>query len=376
MKSKLLFTVFIFSGFFIYSQTGITKIDSIKSNAIWRKYRLYKPLSYTGATAYPLVMNFHGYTSTALAQQYYGNFMPVADTAKFLIVHPQGTLDGSNQPYWNAGLSPSGAKDLQFVSELIDTLKAHYNIDLNAVYSTGLSNGGFMSNYLACNLSNKIAAIGSVAGTMFTSFSPTCNPSRPVPVIHIHGTADATVPYNGAAGEIAVDSLMKYWRLHNNCNAIPTFTNLPDIVPADGGTATRYLWSGGNSGSTNELYKIIGGGHTWPGATTIIGVTNQDFNASVEIWRFFRKYKLNLLMGINNLAPEQLSFSVYPNPSSEKLFINTDKEISVSVNDIFGKEIISPTKTKEINLSNLNPGIYFIKISCEGSFFNTKIVKE
>ncbi len=377
MKLKFLIGLFVLTGFFVSAQSGVTIVDSIKSNGIYRTYRFYKPLSYTGSTAYPLVMNFHGYTSTASQQQFYGNFMPVADTAKFLIVHPQGTLDGSNQPYWNSGISPVGAKDLQFVSELIDTLKTKYNIDANAVYSTGMSNGGFMSNYLACNLSNKVAAIGSVAGTMFTSFSSTCNPSRPVPVIHVHGTADATVPYYGNTTEIAADSLMKYWRVHNNCGATPSFTNLPDIVPSDGCTAVRYLWTGGNSGSTNELYKVNGGELTWPGATFIIGTTNQDFNASVEIWRFFRKYKLNLLLSAEELYKKELAeINVYPNPANNKVNIASDKDMNVKVCDVLGKEIIAQSNSKTIDISELQNGIYFLNITCEGNYFVKKIVKE
>src|SRR5437868_6841191 len=111
MRAKIFLSLLVLAGFFMQAQSGVTVIDSIKSNSIWRTYRFYKPTSYTGVTAYPLVLNLHGYTSNSFAQQYYGNFMAVADTAKFLIVHPQGTLDGSNQPYWNAGLSGTGVND-------------------------------------------------------------------------------------------------------------------------------------------------------------------------------------------------------------------------------------------------------------------------
>ncbi|MGZ3933055.1 MAG: alpha/beta hydrolase family esterase, partial [Bacteroidia bacterium] len=265
-KIRLLLSLLVLAGFSVCAQTGVTVVDSIFSGSIYRSYRLYIPSSYTGSNAYPLVMNFHGYTSNALQQQYYGNFMPIADTAKFLVVHPEGTKDTYGYEYWNAGISTAGANDLQFVSDLIDSLKLLYNIDASAIYSTGLSNGGFLSNYLACNLSNKVAAIASVAGTMFSSWSGSCNPPRPVPAMHIHGTADGTVPYNGGSGMIAADTVVAIWRAHNNCNPSPTFTNIPDAVPGDGATAIRYLYSGGNAGSTDEFYKINNGAHTWPGA--------------------------------------------------------------------------------------------------------------
>ncbi|HWY13098.1 MAG TPA: T9SS type A sorting domain-containing protein [Bacteroidia bacterium] len=375
-KAKLYLSLFILTGFFVSAQTGVTDIDSIYSNSIYRTYRLYKPTSYTGSQPYPLVINLHGYTSNSFQQQYYGNFMPVADTAKFLIVHPQGTNDPSNQPYWNAGISSSGADDLLFLSELIDSLKTIYNIDPNAIYSTGLSNGGFMSNYLACNLSNKIAAIAGVAGTMFTTFNFTCNPGRPVPVMHIHGTADGTVPYGGNAQEIAVDTLMKLWRIKNNCNPVPTSSAVPNINTSDGCTADHFLWSGGTAGSTNELYRVNGGAHTWPGATTIIGVTNEDFNASVEIWRFFRKYKLNMFTGINEFGVVSLEFVVSPNPATDQISIKTDKEFTAKLFDVFGKEVVAKTNLNSIDISFLNPGVYFLRINSEGNYFTKKLIKE
>jgi polyhydroxybutyrate depolymerase len=375
-KAKLYLSLLLLTGFFVSAQTGVTVVDSINSSSIYRTYRLYRPLSYTGSQAYPLVINMHGYTSSAQAQQIYGNFMPIADTAKFLIVHPQGTKDASNQPYWNAGISPTAVNDLLFISQLIDSLKTIYNIDPNCIYSTGMSNGGFMSNFLACNLSNKIAAIAGVTGTMFSSVSPTCNPGRPVPVMHVHGTADVTVPYIGGSGMIAVDSLMKFWRIKNNTNAVPTTSAVPNINLTDGCTADHFLWSGGTLGATNELYRVNGGAHTWPGASITIGVTNQDFSASVQIWRFFRKYKLNMFTtGIteNSFAT---SFSVYPNPTTDLVTINSDEEMTMSLCDITGKKLIAETNQKTISLLGLEQGIYFLTVSSKGQTTTKKIIKQ
>jgi polyhydroxybutyrate depolymerase len=376
MKAKILISLFILTGFFISAQTGATVIDSINSGSLWRTYRLYKPSSYTGTQPYPLVLNLHGYTSNSFAQQIYGNFMPIADTAKFLVVHPQGTKDASNQPYWNAGLSSGGANDLLFLSSLIDTLKAHYNIDPNSVYSTGMSNGGFMSNYLACNLSNKIAAIAGVTGTMFSNWSFTCNPGRPVPVMHIHGTADPTVPYNGGSGMVAVDTLIKIWRVKNNCNPVPTTSAVPNINTGDGCTADHFLYSGGTSGSTIELYRVNGGAHTWPGASVVVGTTNQDFSASVQIWRFFRKYKLNQLTSGMNEFENSLQISVHPNPSSEIINISTDEEITTNITDITGKKVITESGDRSINISRLEAGIYFLSISQGNKRCVKKIIKQ
>jgi polyhydroxybutyrate depolymerase len=376
MKAKLFLSLFLLTGFFIYSQTGTTIVDSFFVGGKWRSYRIYKPNIYTGTTSVPLILNFHGYTSNAFQQQYYGNFMPVADTANFIIVHPQGTNDPVyNTPYWNAGIYGTGVNDVQFITQLIDTIKAGFNIDPNAVYSTGLSNGGFMSNYLACNLSNKIAAIASVAGTMFTGWYGSCSPGRPVPVLHIHGTSDPTVPYSGSSTVIHADTLVKYWVKNTNCNPVPTFSNVPNVNTGDGCTATHYVYSGGTSGAGVELYKINNGGHTWPGTTFSVGVTCMDFNGSAEIWRFFRKYKLSTLTSVSQ-SHSEISFIIFPNPVNDMLTVNINQSFSVSVFDVLGKEVLSGADEKQISFRNLSSGIYYLQIRSGDQLQVKKIIKE
>jgi polyhydroxybutyrate depolymerase len=347
------------TGFFIFSQ-GITTSDSIKSNNIYRRFRLYVPNSYTGQ-AVPLIFNLHGYTSNATQQQTYSNFMPIADTAKFLMVFPEGTVL-SGQQYWNAGFGP-GANDVLFMNDLIDSLDLSFNIDLNRVYSCGMSNGGIMSYYLACNSPNRFAAVASVTGDMLNSWF-TCAPNRPFPVMEIHGTADPTVPYNGDATFAHIDSVVKKWRKFNNCNPTPIMTNVPDVNTSDGATAVNYKYTGGTSGADVELYKINNGAHTWPGAFPI-GTTCEDFNASVEIWRFFRQYKKNLL---TSLHENEVSFSVelYPDPADRELYLRMPNRTitSYSVFNIHGKKIMFQTVNSEpyvkIQTGELEEGVYFI----------------
>ncbi len=353
--------------FTAFAQAQTTVLDSIISGGIYRTYRLYIPAVYTGAIARPLVFNLHGYTSNALAQQQYTVFEPIADTANFLMVFPQGTKDASNQPYWNAGINASGVNDIQFLNNLIDSLSAQYNIDPNRIYSCGLSNGGFMSESLACELSNRITAIASVAASIYnTQYGTNCHPTRPVPVMQISGTSDGTVPYGGSSIFMPVDSVVKYWVKKNICNPAAAFNNVPNTNTSDGCTAEHYVYSGGLSGSSVELYKIIGGGHSWPGSPYIIGTTNEDFSASKEIWRFFRQYRLNLLTSVSSTEKEKLNFSIYPNPTKDILNISFDKEdnvsYSVTVTDVLGNQIIIENEFESINVSLLASGVYFITI--------------
>jgi polyhydroxybutyrate depolymerase len=288
MKKTLLSLILISTLFSVKAQT--TVVDSIFVGGQYRSYRLYVPAIYTGATARPLILNLHGYTSNASQQQLYSNFTPIADTANFLMVFPNGTYS-SGQRFWNAGISSALVNDIAFLSALIDSLDLTYNINLNRVYSTGMSNGGYMSHTLACELSNRITAIASVTGSIFnTQYGSFCHPMRPVPVMQIHGTSDATVPYLGGTSSMPIDTVVKYWVTKNNCNPVATFSNVPNTSIVDGCTAEHYIYSGGTGGSSVELYKILNGGHTWPGFPFGGVGTNLDINASKEIWRFFNKY--------------------------------------------------------------------------------------
>ena len=166
--------------FLAFSQQTITA--TLTHDSIDREYILYVPANYTGDTPVPLVFNFHGFTSNAGEQMAYGDFRPIADTAGFILVHPEGTLfNGST--HFNVGGFTAGSTvdDVGFTEAMIDTISAEYNINAERVYSTGMSNGGFMSFLLACQLSDKIAAIASVTGSMTPELTMPATRSTPCP---------------------------------------------------------------------------------------------------------------------------------------------------------------------------------------------------
>ena len=121
-NKTFIIAVFCLISVITQSQTGVVHLDSITSGSIKRKFRVYVPSSYNASTAVPLVFNLHGYTSNAYQQEAYANFMPIADTANFIVVCPDGTSQSGNQ-YWNAGFGP-GVNDVQFISNLIDSIKS------------------------------------------------------------------------------------------------------------------------------------------------------------------------------------------------------------------------------------------------------------
>lgn len=163
MKHFYLFAVlFSFIFFALDAQAqAINTSGTIQHNGLTREYRIYVPAIYNSTQAVPLLLNLHGYSSNNAQQQVYGNFTNIADTANFILIHPNGTIGNDGFRFWNSGFSASGPDDVGFLLALIDTISAQYNIDPNRIYTTGMSNGGFMSYELACQ-TTRFAAIASV----------------------------------------------------------------------------------------------------------------------------------------------------------------------------------------------------------------------
>jgi polyhydroxybutyrate depolymerase len=342
---------------------------SITHDGLERTYILFVPSTYEPGNPAPLVLNFHGYTSNNFEQMLYGDFRAIADTAGFLVVHPMGTIDLLGNPHWNVGWGSSTVDDVGFASALIDSLSAQYTIDQERIYSTGMSNGGFFSYKLACELSHRIAAIASVTGTMNVGQSATCNPSHPMPVMEIHGTADDVVAYEGNLFFASTPSVVDFWAQKNDCSTPPSFNAIPDTDQSDACTAEHYLYSDGNNGATVEHFKIIGGAHTWPGTAFGGAGTNQDINASAEIWRFFSQYDIHGL--INTTTIEQLSsirqVIAFPNPVDQVLTV--DITAGIQLNYILSTSVGQTVREgrfnagmNQLDLAWLIPGIYFLNI--------------
>ncbi|SVE64773.1 uncharacterized protein METZ01_LOCUS517627, partial [marine metagenome] len=204
----------------------------------------------------------------------------------------------SGVTHWNIGQTGTSINDIDFVSALLDSLSSDYNIAQDRIYSTGMSNGGYMTYRLACELSDKIAAIAPVAGSYISYMLNSCNPIHPTPVLNIHGVADTMSIYYGEPGVESIPSIISYWVNHNQCDTQSIFTQVANINLTDSSTAEHYVWKNGIDGVEVEHFKIIDGGHTWPGSNfpNSNGITNYDINASVEIWNFFSRYDINGLI--------------------------------------------------------------------------------
>src|SRR5690606_3879656 len=280
-----------------------------------RNCGLRLPKNLTTTESIPLVFDFHGYSSNATEQELYSNMNALGDAERFAVCYPNGI-----QNAWNAGWNfGSSADDVGFVSALIDTLVQKYNFNKNRIYACGMSNGGYLSYYLGCRLPHKVAAVASVTGSMIPAVIQNCQPGRSMPILEFHGTEDNVVPYGGAEGLASpVDSVIAFWVRNNECPTGPLLTQLPDTNPNDESTVEKYAYTGCAEARDVILYKIIGGGHTWPGALLNIGSTNKDINANVEIWNFFKKYSLPSSSSAEDKNIDRLTF--FPNPASDILY--------------------------------------------------------
>lgn len=270
-------------------QTGVIEA-TLNFNNVVRSYLLYVPSTYTGESAMPLVFNFHGLGSNGFEQMVYGDFRNLAEQEGFIIAHPNGTTF-LGFTHWNVGGFTEGspADDVGFTDALLSEISRSYNIDADRVYATGMSNGGYMSFLLGCQMNEKFAAIASVTGTMTVDTFDECMPSAPMPVLQIHGTADATVTYEGTEPwNKSIADVLTYWVSVNNCEPTPTITRVADLNPNDDDFIDHYIFAGGTNGTVVEHYKINNGTHSWPGTT--VGVANRTINASELIWEFFSRY--------------------------------------------------------------------------------------
>lgn len=250
-------------------------IKELAVNGITREYIIYVPENYNVTTAFPLLLSFHGLTSNMEFNYSYTNFDELAERENFIVVHPNGI---SNT--WT--VSANDDTDIDFIVSLLNQLEEDYNIESNRIYSTGMSMGGFFSFSLACRLSDRIAAVASVTGSMYQPAINNCSPVKPMPILQIHGTEDGIVQYSSVSG------LLDFWTSHNNTDALPIISNIPDSDTGDGSTVERYEYLNGDNDVEVQHLKITGGGHEWPGFQG-----NMDINASEEVWNFVKAFDLN-----------------------------------------------------------------------------------
>jgi polyhydroxybutyrate depolymerase len=267
-----------------------------------RPYLLHvPPAAAVPAQGWPLVLEIHGRGIDPGRFDWLTGFMASADEAGFAVAAP-----GAVNEIWNDGRDPQAAEhgapdDVSYLCAVLDDVAGRIRTDSRRIYAAGMSNGASMAGRLACEASERFAAVAQVAGTAPLAMARVCHPARPVAILQIHGTADMYWPYEGGTGHglrrrvlggamrptVGVEDWARFWVAANGADETP----VTGVVAED--TSAR-TWRSRSSGADVSFYSVEGAGHTWPGGrplpSFIFGRTPQSFSATKVILGFFAEH--------------------------------------------------------------------------------------
>jgi polyhydroxybutyrate depolymerase len=237
-----------------------------------RPFTLVLPSNYQPGTPAPLIIGLHGYTAESPYAESYLALGKVADEKGILTVYPSGSKDSNGYLFWNAtpaccNFDSSAVDDEAYLLSIIDSVSKDHAVDPARIYIVGHSNGGFMAHRMACNQSDRIAAIVSLAGATYSN-PKSCNPSSPVSVLQIHGSNDAVISYTGGylfgSAYPSARRTIDLWGKLNECGKKP-YRVLPrlDLDRKLAGAETTVLrYKGCKTGANSELWTINKGKHS------------------------------------------------------------------------------------------------------------------
>jgi polyhydroxybutyrate depolymerase len=274
-------------------------VDELK-----RHHWVHVPTKYDAKQPTPVVLALHGAMMDGKMMEAFTGLSAAADKHGFIVVYPNGTGPGGLLQTWNAGKFPGElngkkADDVKYLGKVLDDVESAFNVDKKRIFVTGLSNGGMMSYRLANEMSERIAAIAPVAGTMtIEKFEP----KRPISVVHFHGTKDSFVPFNGPVNKEKAPAYMKFHSVEETINACRQANGCKAEVKetviepkADKLKVIRKDYGVGKQGAEVVLYVIENGGHVWPGMTlnlALLGQSTNNINANDVMWEFFQRHAL------------------------------------------------------------------------------------
>jgi polyhydroxybutyrate depolymerase len=283
-----------------------TKCESLGYGGRERTYQLYLPARLHEPAPLLFVLHGGGGSGANMALMSRQTFNRIADRDGVIVVYPDGV--GRN---WNDGRSgvrspamKENVDDVGFLRALVRELSTRHRVDTKRIYSTGISNGGFMSFRLACEAADLFAAVAPVAATLSEDLGPRCRPSQPVSVAILNGTDDPIVPWAG--GQISAlgikrgvvwstDKTLDTWATLDGCRE-KSDDQVIDKVADDGTSVILHIRSQCRAGSEVRLYEIRGGGHTWPSGEKyltegLVGKVSQELDGAEEIWRFLSAHR-------------------------------------------------------------------------------------
>jgi polyhydroxybutyrate depolymerase len=350
---RLLFTFLLFTFGLSAQQTAKT----IDINGQTRNYLQYLPVNYQPSEFIPVVFVLHGLGSNA-QQMSQAGFNQVADTARYIAIYPDGKNNAFGQAAWNNGTGlSSNVDDITFFNKMMDELILNNNVDPSRVYVSGFSMGSIMSYHLACALNNRIAAIGAMAGTMSTEDIQNCVPAYTTPVIHLHGTADGTVPYdsNPLPSLSLVPETIAFWQNVHGCSTTSDSIRIPDTAQ-DNITIDQFIYDNCNKSGALELWRFNDADHIY------LFEPANDITEAKEVWKFFLRWTHPTPALANIKEGKKSSFSIFPVPSKSSITVSSPAATSAKIIDQKGRvlQTLLLEKGKNILKLDLEKGIYFL----------------
>ena len=319
-----------------------------------RQYIIKSPAGHTESI--PILFFLHGLGDNITRLDNEFHFQQIADRFGWIVVVPQALNEGYGT-MWNAGLMNSSTDDAGFLMSLLDSLAIRNPVNLDSVFFTGFSMGGFMTHRMASEHGDRITACAPVSGLITHSLSNR-QAVAPVKMLHIHGTADPVVGYDGNSQYfsqnlgLSVEALLNYWETANGCTGEPVIDTFPDLRN-DGLRFVRYTYQGN---ATLQHIKVIGGNHTWYN-----NEEQYDIGYMTEIHKFFTS---NSTGNAGIAQPTQSTLRIWPNPTSGRISIETTTECNLDVIDMLGRVVAQyqlKPGTHNVDLTYLPQGLYIIK---------------
>lgn len=359
--------IFLLSMFFSLSLTAQTEETHwVYPGGIPRLYVVYAPASYQPDKPLPLIINIHGWVSTAGAfMRGTSDLRPLADTANFLVAYPNGL-----NFRWNSLEEDGGETDMHFLKDMLDDIETHYAIDKDRIYATGHNDGGELAHMLGCRYSDRIAAVASIKGSLSRKYiKDECNINRPVPILKIHNTNDFLTPFRGDERLASVNAQIDFFTEKNNCIFAPEVTIIPDIDPYDSITVERYVFSGCDQCADVELILEL---DSTSGLSYYYPISTLEapyyFDSREEIWRFFRKYTLEGGCRPTSAVDSELAdLRIFPNPAGDH--INMEGPGQMSKRYILYSAVGMPVlegrlegSNTVVDISSFPSGMYYLSI--------------
>ena len=348
LKTAFLLVLLLIGG------NAFSQIQNFEWQNVQREYIVRTPAQQDGDI--PVLYFLHGLGDNITRLDNEFHFQQIADQIGWAIVVPQALNEGYGT-MWNAGLTASTTNDSGFLMALLDSLVEPYHINLDSVFFTGFSMGGFMSHRMAIEHGDRITACAPVSG-LITTYMANHTAVAPVRMLHIHGTTDPVVGYDGGSQYfgyqlgLSVDNILKYWQDANGCSGEPEIDTLPDLKN-DGLLFVRYTY---DCGTELQHIKVIGGVHNW-----YQNANQYDISYFDEIVKFFKGNNTTTSV-VNNTESKILK--VYPNPTSGQINIEVNEASTIEVIDLQGRVVATPSLKPGLNtidLGNLTEGMYFLK---------------